>query len=64
MIKFVKRMPEDGKSCFDIQKKGEGFRGIIRYFKETKEWARLSYPSGRIERFDSLAEAKEEALKI
>lgn len=63
MIKFKKCGPYDGKSAYDILEK-DSFRGTIRFFKDTNEWALLHYPSSRIERFETLSEAKEEGLKV
>ncbi len=63
MVKFKKCIPFDGKSTYDILK-NKSFRGTIRFFKDTNEWAVLHYPSGRIERFETLSEAKEEGLKV
>jgi hypothetical protein len=77
MIYFTKAGKEGGKTLYHIHRKQVGtipsFLGMIRYFDkhdvanlhraEGAGWVLLYY-SGRSESFDTLAEAKDAALKI
>lgn len=62
---FKRREPMDGKSAYNIMT--PEFRGIIRWFADSYEWALLHYPKpdvlGRVDRFCTLREAKDEAIK-
>lgn len=62
--RFKRRANEDGKTAYNIM--SPGFCGIVRWFTATREWAVLHYggnKNGRIDLFDTLSEAKDEALK-
>ena len=72
-ITFVKTGQESGRQRLDVMANGQ-FRGIIRYFDRCAlnqagsnaepHWALLHYPSGRVDRFATQREAKDDALKL
>lgn len=72
-VHFVKAGQESGRTRLNVLANGQ-FRGTIRYFDRCAlnqagsnappHWALPHYPSGRVDRFDTLAEAKDDARKL
>ena len=69
MIKLEKGCMEGGKRSYHVMS-GLIFLGMIRFYRATDQgsdghngWT-LLYVGGRIERYDTLAEAKDAALKM
>lgn len=72
-VHFVKAGQESGRTRLDVMANGQ-FRGVIRYFDRCAlnqagsnvdpHWALLHYPSGRVDRFATQAEAKDDARKL
>ena len=74
MVQFKRVARESGKGAYSVECGRRGRLGTIRYFDAhtlrisgphgmDPHWATLD-TSGRIDRFDTLAEAKDDALKL
>ncbi|MGC8519775.1 MAG: hypothetical protein ACP5P4_14830 [Steroidobacteraceae bacterium] len=63
--RFVRNDTENGKSAYLMQRKAAGaWMTIGSIVFEDEDWVLRYSVSGRIERYETLAEAKDAALKI